>query len=465
MVRGIMSATSTLAATRFGTGLSPTVPPPSDAAAILSRLAGPDTSAAKWPIPTYSAAHPNLVEMNTLLRAVHAARGQGHAAEAAARLPLRDAYVKARALRAATLQATLVRGAAGDDGFRERLTWFWADHFTTRAKNGKLQHLVTPYVEETIRPNMAGSFASLLRAVVTAPMMLMYLDQVSSIGPDSPVGRRSDKGLNENLARELMELHTLGVDAGYTQDDVREMAQLLTGLSYTAERGFFYAPARAEPGAETVMGVTYGAASNLATVYKAIDDLAVHPATAHHISTKLARHFVADDPDPALVAAMVAAFIASDGDLPSVYAAMLDHPASWVMPAQKVKRPLHFVVSALRALEVAPERLLALDYRLTQRLVVVPMGIMGQAWEQPTGPNGWPDEAAAWLTAQGIAARINWSMQVPAQLRDVLPDPRDFATVALGPDIPDTVRFAAAAAETRADGVALVLLSPAFQRS
>jgi uncharacterized protein (DUF1800 family) len=460
-----LSFDPTIAAIRFGCGLSPNAPPPASAAAMLGALAGPDRAATDWPIPTFSAARPSLGELRAAVQARKAARDSNDAAAIARAVEAYDAIRSdGRKLTDATFLATVARSVGAEDGFRERLTLFWADHFTVTARKAFQAHLVTPYVEEAIRPHLAGNFADMLKAVMTHPMMLIYLNQVDSVGPTSPAARGGRRGLNENLARELLELHTLGVGGPYTQDDVRQLAELLTGLDYGPDDGFFYDRRAAEPGAETVLGVTYSPEASLQTVMAFLDDLARNPATARHIAGKLAGHFVADLPDPDMVDAMSAQYVATGGDLMAVYAAMLDHPAAWVAEARKVKQPFGFVTSALRALGTPPAQIMALRGRDLRQTFRQPLENMGQAWQKAIGPNGWPEEADAWVTPQFMAQRINWALAAPKRLNDDLPDPRDFVTVALGPNPPEAVRFAAGAAEDRAIGVGAVIVSAAFQR-
>lgn len=448
-----------LADIRFGTGLSPVVAPPASVDDMLAALAGPDHAAAAIPIPVFAKAEPTF----ELLRSQRAVRTESEEAErrfVATRDRMND-------LHHSNFRATLTRGVQTRDGFRERLTAFWVNHFALGAKLGLMSHLVTPFVEEAIRPHVNGRFADMLKAVTTHPMMVIYLDQGDSVGPQSDYGRRTGKGLNENLARELLELHTLGVGDAYQQADVRELAELLTGLTWDREDGRAYLPNRAEPGAETVLGQTYSADASLETVFTALDDLAAHPATARHLSTKIARHFVSDTPSPYLIEAMTAAYFDSDGDLMAVYKAMLDHPVSWqrygidAPTRDKARTHLDWVQAALRALDIS---LTDVDPGVARMHVLQRLRLMGQPWEAPPGPNGWPEEAEAWVTPPAMAARITWSMQAPSVLMEALPDPREFVLTALGPDAPPEVIFAAGAAEDRVVGVGLVLSSAAFQR-
>lgn len=452
-----------IAAIRFGEGLSPRIDLPVDVAAMLEGLTGSDRAAAAFPIARFSEAYPSILDHRNAARAVRGAEGDAKAEAEAARDALRAAGREAVGRQ---LGMTLARSAHTGDGLRERLTRFWADHFTVRAVQGITRHLVAPYVEEAIRPHITGRFADMLKAVATHPMMLIYLDQVQSMGPNSQAARNRDRGLNENLAREMLELHTLGVGGGYDQTDVRELAELLTGLTYHPERGFTFRPQQAEPGPEVVLGVSYGGAerATLDEVLAALDDLAAHPDTARHLGRKLAVHFTADDPEPELVEALATRFAETGGDLMAVTEALLTHPVAWDPAPRKVKPPYDFIASALRALAVPAETITGGTLQDVRRLAYRPLRLMGQTWQDPVGPDGWPEEAEAWITPQGMAGRITWAMEAPRQMLDRLPDPRLFVHDALGPTPPEDVVFAAHAAERVSDGVGVVLASAAFNR-
>ena len=229
--------------------------------------------------------------------------------------------------------------------------------------------------------------------------------------------------------------------------------------------GFSYRKSRAEPGEKTVLGRTYGTSgARLEGIFAALDDLARHPATAMHLARKIAVHFVSDTPDSALIDAMASRYRDTDGDLHAVYAAMLTHPSAWDFAQRNVKSPIDFVGSTLRALDVAPRQIQnAKPGRILNNLMM-PLALMGQEYGSAPGPDGWPEADPQWITPQRLAARLQWAMGVPHLMRRVLPDPRDFVDIALGQDVPEEVRFAANAAEDRAEGVGLVLASPAFQR-
>ena len=449
---------------RFGCGLSPQIAPPQSLDALLVGLDAPDAMAERFPMVSYEAYWQRQTHWLDLRKRQRQTSG------AAARALADQARAVNRSFYRDTLQGvgrTALRWSLSETGFRERLALFWADHFTVVGKSGPLRSAVSIYVDAAIRPNLSGRFADLLIAAVTHPMMLSYLDQKISVGPNSSFGRRGKaaRGLNENLAREVMELHTLGVDGPYSQQDVRQLAELFTGLGVGKSGGMEFRPGRAEPGAELVLGRSYGGdPARLEAVIGVLSDLAVHPATADHIARKLAVHFISDTPDEGLVGHMAANFLATDGDLRAIYAAMLEHPSAWADGPGNVKPPFDFIASACRALAVPEARLRLAEPAQLNRLFFQPMRAMGQFWQQPGGPDGWPEEDAAWITPQGLSARLRWAMAVPRRLLPELPDPRRFVDVALGAAAPEPVRFAAKAAETRAEAVGLVLAAPAFQR-
>jgi uncharacterized protein (DUF1800 family) len=443
---------SDLAAIRFGLGLPGPGDP--DPAVLLAGLAGPDPMLA---------AYPGI--------ALAEAMAQARATLDVARRARKDKSVLAekneqRAAAAARQQqaqrVAFARALDAPSGFRERLVLFWADHFTVRAKGGPDRLFPAAFVDEAIRPHVAGRFTDILRAATLHPAMLSYLDQTTSTGPNSRMGKKRDRGLNENLARELLELHTLGVGSAYSQADVTQMAELLTGLT-VAEEGFVFRPQMAEPGAETVLGVTYEG-RDIEPVLAALTDLAARPETAAHIARKLAVHFVADDPDPALVAAMTRAFADSGGDLAAVYGAMLAHPAAWTGALAKVRQPFEFVLATLRALGFDGARVTQMGDGPFRKLLVAPLALMGQPWQQPRGPDGWPEAPEAWITPQLLAQRVTWAMAAPARLMRDLPEPASVLPRALGAGADERVAWAALRAETRAEGLGVIFASPMFNR-
>ncbi|WP_342588749.1 DUF1800 domain-containing protein [Roseovarius aestuariivivens] len=430
----------------------------------MALLQGPDAAAAAFPIPDFA----HVRKAVFAYKEVSVARKQ--AKTEAEALNLHERMKKMR--RAYQIEAmgwarqTLCRRVFAEDGFRERLTFFWADHFTARDTKQRTRNGFLPYVEDSIRPHVIGRFADMLKAVITHPVMLEYLDQAYSIGPNSKVAQRRGRndGMNENLARELLELHLLGVEGPYTQTDVRQLAELLTGLRFGLKQGFHFQSDFAEPGPVTILGHRYGDETPaLSHIIEAMEDLARHPATARHIGRKLAIHFLGDAPDNDLVAELAARFLETDGDLPAVYEVLLNHPASWYPGPGNVKQPVDFIGSALRALDLVPRHVPKKPRDLNQ-VAFGPLRLMGQAWGKPLGPDGWPEDDSAWITPQRMAARIHWAMRAPFLLRRVLPDPRAFLRVALGDTAPKDLIFAASAAETRPEGIGIILASPQFQR-
>lgn len=462
-----MTFPAEIAEIRFGCGLSPRVPPPRSAQDVLDALTAPDEMAQAFPVESFEAFRKRMALANAARKRRRNAKTDAERKEARKTRNLLNKAAREDMIK--WKGQTILRWVNTRQGFLERLAFFWGDHFTAVGKAGLLRRATSAYVETAIRPNMTGSFSDLLIAAVTSPLMLHYLDQGISTGPNSQVAARGgrNKGLNENLAREVLELHTLGVDGPYAQDDVRQLAELFTGLTYDAANGFKYRKDMAEPGAETVLGKSYGGETErLAPVLQALRDLAAHPATARHIARKLAVHFVSDTPDTSLVDHLEARFIATGGQLLAVYEALLEHPTAWAMPLHNVKPPADFVASACRALDVQPEIFADMDEKQARRLFVAPMRQMGQLWQQPPGPDGWPEQDTAWITPQGVAARLRWAMAAPRFLRRGrgLPPPKQFVQDALGGLAPEAVRFAAASAESRSEAIGLVLSAPAFQR-
>lgn len=459
-----MTFSPELAEIRFGCGLSPSLPKPGDAGDILVGVTGPDAMAKRFPIEDFDVYRDRVVAATT------AARARNKATDPAKKDAFREEnrLINRDANRARAGWATqhFLRWAHTTTGFRERLVAFWADHFTAQGKTGVMRFAGSAFVESAIRPHLSERFSDLLFAATTHPVMLDYLDQTVSVGPNSVAKSRNKKlrGLNENLARELMELHTLGVDGPYTQADVRQLAELLTGLTFFPRDGFQFRAAFSEPGAETILGRSYGDEASLDNVRAALDDLSTHPATARHIARKLAVHFVSDDPDPALVDHVAKRYRASGGALDQVYAALLEHPAAWDEDLHNVKPPLDFIASAFRALHLSAEPIRSAKFGKFFVTIFAPLALMGQPWRSPGGPDGWAEEDEVWITPQNIAARLRWAMEVPQIYCRPLPDPREFAEQALGSRATEAVRFAAAAAESRAEAIGLVLCAPAFQR-
>lgn len=364
--------------------------------------------------------------------------------------------------------ARIFQRALSRHGFYERLAAFWADHFSVSGKNPGQLYMLPTFEIDAIRPHIMGRFEDMLTAVVQHPAMLHYLDQVESFGPASRAGKRRGRGLNENLAREVLELHTVGVDGPYTQKDVREFAELLTG--YGVQRGYLrfrFFPQRAEPGPETVMGKTYGGDPAKAKHALALlRDLSRHPATAHHMAWKLAVHFTSDTPDEDLVRHVAKVWRDSGGKLPRVYRALVEHPAAWRDFGAKVKRPDELMISTLRAMgatKVHAKR--AMQPGRPARQVFLTLKALNQPMFQAPGPDGWPEDGTTWITPQGLAARLKYAGKAGQQIAETTDlDPRRFAEHALRDALRPDTAFAVGAAPDRWEGFAFALASPEFNR-
>jgi uncharacterized protein (DUF1800 family) len=339
-------------------------------------------------------------------------------------------------------------------GFVERLVWFWSNHFCVNAEKTVM---AGAYEREAIRPHVLGRFADMLLAAEGHPAMLLYLDNAQSIGPDSVAGINRDKGLNENLAREILELHTLGVRTVYTQDDVTNFAKVLTGwtIRQTAsdpDHGgeFVFIKRMHEPGPGTVVGKEYDEAG-VEQGRAVLADLARHPATAKHVATKLALHFIADDPPPALVQKLTDRFLDTDGDLKEVTMAMIAVPEAWAPEQAKIKRPGEWIVAALRAT----------GERGDIGRILGAQALLGEPLWRPPAPKGFSDENAAWL--DGLAQRLDMANAF-AHREGLAIEPKAIMKEALGPLASAETRQTIARAESRPEALTLLLMAPEFQR-
>ena len=349
------------------------------------------------------------------------------------------------------------RAATTDAPFRERLVHFWSNHFTVSAVRPVVAGVAIPFEEEAIRPYVTGRFLDLLLAVARHPAMQLYLDQAESIGPMSRAGQRRGRGLNENLAREILELHTLGVDGGYGQTDVRALAEMLTGWTMGNPRNgvigeFLYVDVIHQPGAKTFLGSSY-APNGEHEAKEALAHLARHPSTARRIATKLARHFIADQPPAEAIERIARTFRDSDGDLALVTRAVIDEEAAWREPLAKVRSPGEFLVAALRATGVKPDA----------RPIIKAQAALGQAPLTAPSPAGWPDDAAAWATPEAMMRRVEFALAFAEKAR-VKMEPGDLAESVLGDALSDETGTAIRRAGSRTEALALLLASPEFQR-
>ncbi|HVC00732.1 MAG TPA: DUF1800 domain-containing protein [Steroidobacteraceae bacterium] len=363
--------------------------------------------------------------------------------------------------------------------FAERLVRFWSNHFAVSVDKGPARLYAAPLEREAIRPHFAGRFLDMLLAVETHPAMLRYLDQAQSVGPDSMLAMRADRrlariargkdqparrlGINENLAREIMELHTLGAGSGYTQADVTEFARALAGWSLPFPRqierdgitsAFVYRPAAHEPGTRLVLGKRYPN-TGFDQARAILADLAAHPATARHLSFELARHFVADDPPPPLVERLAAVYRRAGGQLSAVYAELIRAPESWTQAAVKFRTPQDYVVAGLRAGSMRighrPQPYEGLLARL------------GQPTFMPRSPAGFSDVAGDWIAPDALWKRVQTAEALAERVPRAGLDPASFARALLGPQLRAATTAAIARAEARQQAIAIVFASPEFQ--
>jgi uncharacterized protein (DUF1800 family) len=349
----------------------------------------------------------------------------------------RDIYIR-------EMDARLKAQRSSDAPFRERLVAFWSNHFTVSITKPELRPLVGAFEREAIRPYVTGSFRDMLLAVTQHPTMLIYLDNSRSIGPNSVAGRGSRRGLNENHARELLELHTLGVDGGYGQGDVEALARILTGWG-VGNQGYSYDSRRHEPGEVELLGYRYpdlGERRGIA----ALTDLSQHPSTARFIATKLCRHFLADEPSPAAVERIATVFSETDGDLALVSSALVHEPEAWEA-FHKYKTPYELVLSALVAVpQVEAEALKTLRY-------------LGHSPFTAPSPAGWSDKQADWLTPEAVGARLDWAQTLGESYQSRV-NTQKMADEAFGPLLSSSTR---AAMKQSTNPLGLLLASPEFQ--
>jgi uncharacterized protein (DUF1800 family) len=355
-------------------------------------------------------------------------------------------------------KARLDTALAADIGFVERLTWFWSNHFCVSADKAQVRPIAGAFEREAIQANVFGRFGDMLLAVESHPAMLIYLDNARSIGPNSRAGQNRRRGLNENLAREILELHTLGVRSVYTQDDVTNFAKVITGWSVVPPRQnparggeFTFNPRMHEPGPQTIIGKRY-AEAGVEQGRRVLADLARHPATAKHIAQKIARHFIADEPAPALVERLSKRFLDTGGDLKELAKALIASDEAWDAPRARIKRPAEWIVASLRAIGAKPADV---------RPVVQAQNLLGEPLWRPPAPNGFADDNATWL--DGLSQRLDLANQF-ARRNAGDADPMAVFEATLAPIASEDTRRTIARAESRPQALALLLMSPEFQR-
>ncbi len=463
---------SVIALGRFGLG-----PRPGDTGRIAADPKGallaelrPELAVIKYPLPSTADIVADLAELRAEKKAAkngtqQTAAGPQTMAQPQQGGPQADplgaaATGKPAAIYLAEFAARMQRSSTLPIGYLERLVAFWANHFAVAAGAGQIERgLVGAYEREAIRPHVLDNFSDMLVAVTQHAAMLEYLNNAQSVGPDSPIGQRLDRGINENHARELMELHTIGVDAGYTQADVIALADALTGWSVSrgdADRApigsFRFRAAGHEPGARTILGKVYdqpGEKQALAVLM----DLAHHPATAGHIALKLARHFVADDPPPSLVATLATTFSDSGGDLLKVSRALVESDEAW-QGEGKFRTPQQFLIASTRALGIKPKPRAALEVLRT----------LGQMPWDPPSPAGFDDRASTWLAPDAMTTRLDAAEQM-AGIADRAAEPAALLADLTANGASAATMEAVTNAESKAQALALMLMSPELQRS
>ena len=338
--------------------------------------------------------------------------------------------------------------------FRERLVWFWTNHFTVSIRQGGTNAVAAAFMQEAIRPHVTGRFGDMLLAVMRHPAMLMYLDNTGSIGPNSLAGLRQHSGLNENLARECMELHTLSPAAGYTQGDVTSFAKLVTGWSVDLKSdppGFRFRPATNEPFDQTVLGQSFPAGERGGV--EALAFFAAHTATHRFLATKLVRHFVADNPPSGAVEKIAKVLHGSGGDLGAASRALVALPEAWTDPLGKLRDPQDYMFAVARAADLPPDR---------QANLPDILAALGQPLFNAPLPNGYDDTAGEWSAPEAMMRRIDWAYGYTGRCKDI--DAEALAEACLGKLLRPGTQEAMHRAASRRDALTLLFTSPEFQR-
>ncbi|MCS4241307.1 uncharacterized protein (DUF1800 family) [Rhizobium sp. BIGb0125] len=519
----MVSYSPTMAAIRFGYGLSPHEKQGERLDDLLGQLADGSRSEPMFPRGGIDEARQRADDLAEGLKEIRGINNGGERDRERRKL----LQQKANQAFQRDAVARVTQAVFSPYGFHERLSGFWFDHFSVNAYKALPMRLLTPlYESEAIRPHLAGSFRDLLQAAILHPAMLIYLDQDRSAGPDSAAAQHRRRGLNENLGRELLELHTMGAGSGYTQTDVRSAALVLTGMTVNDQYEMLFRPRLAEPGQIDVLGVSYGGRKrSVDDCLSMLDDLAARHETAEHICRKLVAHFIADEPPTDMIKAMVDTWRASDGNLAKVYEVMVSQPRAWSDPGRKMKLPFDYVVSGLRALgidrkswrdimspdgdsadmadnttapamsksvqnpgsasgtntaadmfgDIAKPAPLAKGEAvpgatcnvrkpgLARSMTIAALKRMGQPVWQPPSPAGFEEGVTTWLSPSQISERILWARKAANSLgRNI--EPKTLLQNALADMARDDTIKVVQQAPNRASGITLVLSSPEFNR-
>ena len=452
-----------IAFNRFGLGARPDDVMPSDPKKwLLAQFSQFQASPAAWAdLPKTSEVMAEFAQYKQLKSM--ADNNNNGAEKRVFRRGVRDDYAMAVKVRTETAINT-------STPFVEHLVHFWANHFAISIEKLTVINLSGSYELNAIRANVLGNFKNMLFAVEQHPAMLLFLDQAQSTGSNSPAAKRlavrkpdKKRGLNENLAREILELHTLGVRSGYTQADVTEFARALTGWSIAAEgreqgmaignNGFVFRPLLHEPGSRTIMGKTYSQTGK-AQADAILNDLAMAPATATHIATKLARHFVSDTPPTSLIEKLAKNFIASNGDLPSLYQTLIESSEAWQPTPAKFKTPWEWLISSMRGLG---------RHDMQGMIPAQILNQLGQAVWKPGSPAGYDDIADTWASPSALLRRVELAQRLAAPFGDKL-DARTLSDKILLGAISSQTKTAISRAESAPTALALMLVCPEFLR-
>lgn len=493
---------ATMASIRFGYGFRPGQTPPASVEEMLDQLDAGIAQPPLFPENGIAARRQEIAEFRARYKNLQSKKKT---------LPPDDYHSEQKLIRKAITDVglsdkrdRLIQASESSLGFFERLSTFWVDHFSvSTAKTAIMQVVVPLYEADAIRPNMGSNFRNLLQSAILHPAMVIYLDQDKSTGPHSKKAEEKKKGgLNENLGRELIELHTMGAGSGYGQTDVRNAAYVLTGLRISADcNSVTFDEGYSEPGKHKVLDGVYGGdRRSIDDIVAMLDDLANRPETARYICRKLVVHFVSDDPPTPIIDAMTTAWSSTDGDLKSVYKAMLDHPDSWKNEGAKAKQPFDFIVSALRALDVPVQALMqgpetgennagkqdmvdvgdmaggadmaspadgkARNSKKKQNAGTIAMQSirkLGQPVWQPSSPAGWNEAFEVWVSAGQLTERIAFVRRLAALFKSDA-DPRQFLNAALADAARDDTIRVVERAPSKQSGVMLALASPEFNR-
>lgn len=450
-----MDASSLIEEIRFGYGpRAGTTPAPGgvEPERLLAQLSAKDPAAAVWD-------RPPLTERLTMIASFRSEKQMALKNNVAPKdADLSDTGMQLKAMEAMDLQSFVSRPAVADLFFVERLVNLWANRITVSNVSAGVGRYIQSFRDEAIRPHIAGRYADMLQATLWHPAMQVYLTQTDSIGPHSPIGLKKGLGLNENLAREFLELHTMG--HGYSQADVTEFAKLLSGMA-NDETGPRVMKARAEPGEKTILGATYG--EGMDQISRFVETVAHRQETADAVAFFMARHFIADVPPPDLVQALSAAYLANDTQLVPVYRTLLQHPAASDPARQKVRSPQEYAAAGLRLMGLSGQEQGMAGFNKKSMQIPAAVGRMGQVPFKALRPDGWPEVASGWMTPPMMAARVDFAVDLARATGDRA-DPVALTNFALGDTASPLLLRAVAGAEQRWEGLAVLIASPEFSR-